>query len=125
MLTLVLALVTDLECLTCLQIQIVVAQLQEEFDLLQFAHERSSTELQGVCMEVAGECLPNVVESFEQVNMYMVLLTSTAWAAAFAIHKLATQSTAQLVGGSSSFDTSCQHNQIRALTNRILLSYVL
>ena len=76
-------------------------------------------------MEVAGECLPNVVVSFEQWNMYMVLLTSTVLAAAFAIHKLAKQSIAQLVGGSNSFDTSCQHNQIRALTNRLLLSYVL
>ena len=30
----------------------------------QVAQERSSTELQAVCMEVAGECLPNVVVSY-------------------------------------------------------------
>ena len=68
MLTLVLALVTDHECLTCLQIQIVVAQLQEDSDMLQVAHERCSTELQVAFMEVAGECLPNVAVSFEQLK---------------------------------------------------------
>ena len=31
---------------------------------MQVAQERSSTELQAVCMEVAGECLPNVVVSY-------------------------------------------------------------
>ena len=30
----------------------------------QVAQERSSTELQAVCMEVAGDCLPNVVVSY-------------------------------------------------------------
>ena len=30
---------------------------------VQVAHERSSAELQAVCMEVAGSCLPNVVVS--------------------------------------------------------------
>lgn len=29
----------------------------------QVSHERSSAELQAVCMEVAGDCLPNVVVS--------------------------------------------------------------
>ena len=62
------ALVTDHECFTCLQIQIVVAQLQEDSDLLQVAHEGCSTELRVVFMEVAGECLPNVVVSFEQLE---------------------------------------------------------
>lgn len=28
---------------------------------VQVAHERSSVELQAVCAEVAGDCLPNVV----------------------------------------------------------------
>ena len=31
---------------------------------VQVAHERSSVELQAVCTEVAGDCLPNVVVSF-------------------------------------------------------------
>ena len=32
--------------------------------LMQVAQERSSIELQAVCTEVAGECLPNVVVSY-------------------------------------------------------------
>ena len=83
MLTLVLALVTDHECLTCLQIQIVVAQLQEISDLLHFARERSSTELQGVCMEVAGECLPNVVVSFEQLEHVRAVADSNGLGCSF------------------------------------------
>ncbi len=59
-----LTLVTDHQSLTCLQIQAVFIQVEKYFDLPQVAHERSSTELQAVCMEVAGECLPNVVVSF-------------------------------------------------------------
>lgn len=55
--------------------------------LLQVAHERSSTELQAVCMEVAGECLPNVVVSFGQLSMYIVLLTTMVLAAVFAMSK--------------------------------------
>lgn len=35
----------------------------------QVAHERSSVELQAVCMEVAGDCLPNVVVSFRYLNL--------------------------------------------------------
>ncbi len=110
-----LTLVTDHECLTCLQIQIVVAQLQQDSDLLQVAHERSSTELQAVCMEVAGECLPSVVVGFGQLRVFIVLLTSTVLAAAFAVHKLAKQSTAQLAGSSSNIDSSIQVDKSRAL----------
>jgi len=40
-------------------------------------------------MEVAGECLPNVVVSFGHLSVYIILLTSTVLAAAFAVHKLA------------------------------------
>lgn len=32
------------------------------------AHERSSSELQTVCMEVAGDCLPNVVVSLQSLS---------------------------------------------------------
>ena len=35
----------------------------------QVAHERSSVELQAVCMEVAGDCLPNVVVSFHCLHL--------------------------------------------------------
>ena len=90
------------------------ASVAEVVNLLQVAHERSSTELQAVCMEVAGECLPNVVVSLGQLSVYIALLTSTVLAAAIAVHKLAKQSTAQLAGSSSNIDSSIQVDKIRA-----------
>ncbi|DBB04815.1 TPA: hypothetical protein ACH3X3_010105 [Trebouxia sp. C0006] len=45
----------------CVQIFRKITRSADVAPLLQVAHERSSTELQAVCMEVAGECLPNVV----------------------------------------------------------------
>ncbi|KAL3161670.1 hypothetical protein ABBQ38_008771 [Trebouxia sp. C0009 RCD-2024] len=45
----------------CIQIFKKITHAADVAPLLQVAHERSSVELQAVCMEVAGDCLPNVV----------------------------------------------------------------
>lgn len=46
---------------------------------VQVAHERSSVELQAVCMEVAGDCLPNVVVSLPCLHLLCSAATCSHW----------------------------------------------
>ena len=50
-------------CLTHCAAFFIVLHLTSPCPGGQVAHERSSVELQAVCTEVAGDCLPNVVVS--------------------------------------------------------------